>query len=158
MSVELQLLAIASLVIFAYKKNTRLGLYINLLLLTLGTGYLFFIFYSSDILPQGVIPPDLEWVLNFYRQNWRERRAPNKKVNLFLLFDRTKFHSAFFERLDEYHIRSGSHLWSFMYTLLGVAIVSLKINQRNIEVTLGCWQIAWFKNSIHILFNTLGQS
>ncbi|XP_074604016.1 nose resistant to fluoxetine protein 6-like [Brevipalpus obovatus] len=57
MTVETQLFAIACVVIFAYKRNPKLGLYLNLFLLMIGTGYLFFIFYSTDIPPQLLILP-----------------------------------------------------------------------------------------------------
>ncbi|XP_074605760.1 uncharacterized protein LOC141858796 [Brevipalpus obovatus] len=59
MSVELQLLAIACVVIFAYKRNFGYGLSLNLILLASGTGYLFFVFYTSDIpAHQTILPID----------------------------------------------------------------------------------------------------
>ncbi|XP_074605759.1 uncharacterized protein LOC141858795 isoform X2 [Brevipalpus obovatus] len=92
MTVETQLFAIGCVVIFVYKRNSKLGLYLNLFLLMMGTGYLFFIFYSTDIPPQVMILP-----------------------------------------LD---YETEGHLWSYMYFLLVISMIFLKMDEKISQVLL----------------------
>lgn len=145
MSAEIQLFSISCIVVYFYKKRPKIGLYLNLILLVIGAGHLFLVFYLNDIPAQMTIQPlDFEWVSarKFEKIPWPFTlmvMSQTKNIHVFLklwilIEAEKKFQWSFLSQnlayFRIYYTTTGGHLWSYMGTLLFVKIIFSRWDER----------------------------